>query len=214
MPVDYVPLPEGFVRIHSVVPHLTQLRRRPIVLPRGGKPGGWTQKTGWVKNSVLYEWGALVGQLLMKRGLQYGVGGMYFEFENTASPGDPVSAPALTRNPDEGVDYYNGLEDSVDRDYLRIPLIASTLEITDDALFPKGNAPTFFAQTSGVTGVHGKGFSDSDNSVVFGGALVAFVDENDATQDLVISRFYLEVSNQQQKLSTSQIGLEWQLRLK
>jgi hypothetical protein len=217
MPADLLLPPEGVVRAYAVDERLQSRMKAdgywPAVWYPGSKPPGWARRTGWKRNDVLYEWGAIVGQLLMRRGLQYGISGMYLEFENTASPGDPVSPPALSRAAGEGVDYFAGLSTSDDRDYLRVPLIASTLETTDETLFPKGNAPTFFAQSSGVEGVHGKTFSDSANSVVFGGALVAFVDAGDPTQDLVLSRFYLEVSDQQAKLSTSQIGLEWQLRL-
>lgn len=173
----------------------------------------WTPTTEFRHNDFLYEWGAIFANLLMRKGLNYGIGGMYLEFENTASPGDPVSPPAFTRDADQGVDYYNGLSLSSDRDYLRVPLIASTLDISDATNFPKGNQPSFFAQTVGVAGVHGKPFSDANNSTVFGGALVAFVDEEDHTRDIVLSRFYLDVDKQQPKLSTSQIGFEWRLTL-
>ena len=96
----------------QIAPHYEKLRP------------GWLPVTEFMKNEVLYEWGALVGQLLMRRGLNYGIAGMYVEFENAASPGDPVAPPTLTRNADEGVDYYNSLSGSSDRDYLRVPLIA------------------------------------------------------------------------------------------
>jgi len=173
----------------------------------------WQPVTDFQHNDFLYEWGAIFANLLLRKGLNYGIGGMYIEFENTASPGDPVTVPTFTRDADEGVEYYNGLSDSADRDYLRVPLVAGTLDITDVVQFPKGNCPIFFAQTSGVLGVHGKTFSDSVNSTVFGGALVAFVDADDYTQDLVLSRFYVAVEKQQVKLASSQIGFEWKLTL-
>lgn len=180
---------------------------------RYGRPPGWSPRTDFRHNDFLYEWGAIFANLLMRRGLNYGVGGMYVEFENVASPGDPVSAPDFTRSPDEGVGYYNDLALSPDRDYLRVPLIAATLDSSDAVSFPHGNLATFFAQTAGVTGVHGKAFSDSANSTVFGGALVAFVDDADHTRDLVLSRFYLETASQQPKLATGQVGFEWRLTL-
>lgn len=179
----------------------------------GWVPQDWDAVTGWMHNDILYEWGTIFASLLMRKGLNYGIGGMYIEFENVASPGDPVSAPTVTRNADEGVEYYNALSGSGDRDYLRVPLIASSLGISDATNFPKGNEPSFFAQTTGVEGVHGKTFSDAVNSTVFGGALVAFVDETDPTQDLVLSRFYAEVASQQVKLSTGQVGFQWKLTL-
>lgn len=177
------------------------------------QPLGWTLAHPFVPNAILYEWGAIFGALLRRQGLNYGIGGMYFEFENVGTPGDPVSAPAFDRGPDEGVNYYNGLSGSGDRDYLRVPLLATTSDSTDEAKFPHGNRPSFFAQTTGVEGVHGKPFSDANNSVVFGGALVSFVDDTDHTRDLVLSRFYLEPAQQLPKLATGQIGFEWRLTL-
>jgi hypothetical protein len=210
----------GDVRVHRVDPMARIKQPRPmsvygfpLSVQSGELPPYWTPITEFRHNNFLYEWGAIFARLLMRQGLNYGIGGMYMEFANVASPGDPVSPPTFTRGADEGVEYYNSLGDTADLDYLRVPLIASTLDTSDIVNFPKGNQPTFFAQTSGVEGVHGKGFSDAFNSTVFGGALVAFVDESDFTKDIVLSRFYLEVANQQPKLSTSQIGFEWKLTL-
>lgn len=200
MPRDFVRRPRGRVRLY----------RAP---DREGAALRWLPLTSWRRNDVLYEWGTAVGNLLLRRGVNYGIGGMYVEYENVASPGDPVSVPAFTRDADQGVEYYSGLALASDRDYLRVPLIAGVLNVSDEASFPKGNAPTFFAQTSGVEGVHGKPFSDVDNSKVFGAALVAFVNADDPTQDLVLARFYTPVSEQQVKLASSQVGIEWELRL-
>jgi hypothetical protein len=75
------------------------------------------------------------------------------------------------------------------------------------------NQLVFFARSSGMTGVHGKSFSYASNSVVFGASLVAFVDATDATQDLLYSSIYFATEDQQQKLATSQIGLEWPITL-
>lgn len=171
----------------------------------------WWPSSRWQHNDFLYEWGALVTNLLARRGLNYGIGGMYIEFTNTASPGDPVAPPTFSRDADQGVAYYNDLSTSPDSDYLRVPLVTAIVDISDEVKYPNGNILRCFAQTSGVSGVHGKPFSDANNSVVIGGALVAFVDETDHTRDLVLSRFYFEVADQQPKLATSQIGLEWPL---
>lgn len=175
---------------------------------------GWKILTPWNCNDVLYEWGSIVGQLLTEGRREYRIGGMYIEFMNAGDPGDPVTPPSFTRDAGEGVDYFNSLATDPDRDYMRVPLVAARLDTSDETNFPHGNMPTFFAQTTGVTGVHGKPFSDVNNSIVYGGALVAFVDPNDATRDLVFSRFYLATEHQQAKLPTSQIGLEWELTLK
>ena len=61
--------------------------------------------------------------------------------------------------------------------------------------------------------MHGNQFSSDDDSVIFGASLVAFVDDTDATQDLLLSSIYFATADQQAKLSTSQIGIEWELTL-
>jgi hypothetical protein len=167
--------------------------------------------TEWFKNLTLFEWAGVVGKLLTQGDINFKIGGMYLEFENVADPDDPVSIPTFDRT--GGLSYYQGLASAPTRDYLRVPLIAANLTSTDEVKFPDGNLMTFFAQSQGVVGVHGKAFSDSVNSKVFGGALVAFPDVADADQDIVHSRFYFPEAGQQVKLPTSQIGLEWDLEL-
>ena len=92
-------------------------------------------------------------------------------------------------------------------------MTAHTLGSSDDVVFPKGNQPVFFARSQGTEGVHGKTFGYGSNSVIFGASLVAFVDSTDATRDLILSTFYFAADDQQPKLATSQIGLEWELTL-
>lgn len=167
----------------------------------------------WHHNQFLRSWGAIVGRLLSRQGTQYGISRMYLEFENTASPGDEVEAPGFDRNPASGRPYYDGLADSSNRDYLRVPIIASSLTSSDEELFPDGDLLTLFAQTTGLVGVHGKPFAEGSNSVVFGGALVAAPVDGDATQDLILSRFYPEVSGQIAKTANGQVGVEWEIEL-
>ncbi len=169
----------------------------------------WTPKTDFKKNLILNQWATITAQLLATGNSAYRIGGMYLEFENTAAPGDTVAAPTFDRTRD--VTYYDDLSGSSDRDYLRVPMTATQV-LTSGADF-LSNQLVFFARSSGTTGVHGKTFSDSVNSKIFGASLVAFVDNNDATQDLLLSSFYFAVADQQQKLSTSQVGLEWELTL-
>lgn len=193
---EATPMPSGRARIHRVT------------------DDRWNALTGWNRNLVLDEWGAIVGRLLAQGSPEYRISAMYIEYENVADPDTPVIPPGLSRDADEGVDYYNSLAYVADRDYLRVPLIASTLGSSDEVRYPKGNMPVFFAQTSGVIGVHGRPFSDVNNSRVFGAALVAAVNWADATQDLVLSRFYLDADKQQMKLVSSQLGVEWAMKLK
>ena len=175
-------------------------------------PGHWKAVGSSEHNDVMYDWASIVGELLRNAPDRkpYHIGGMFFEFENNG--GAAVSAPSFSR--DGGIDYYAGLLTSANRDYLRVPLTGVTLTSTNESLFPSGNELSFFAQTEGVTGVHGKEFNDVVQSRIFGGALVAFPDFGDATQDLVFSRFYFaDTANQLVKLVGSQVGFSWHVIL-
>lgn len=163
----------------------------------------------WRNNLVLYQWAEITAKLLATGDSRYRIGGMYLEFANVASPGNTVSPPSFNR--DRTVDYYNDLISSPTADYLRVPMTAITTESSGNGL--EQNILTCFARSSGLTGVHGKSFSYASNSVIYGAALVAFVDATDATQDLLFSCFYFDPADQQPKLSTSQVGLEWQITL-
>ncbi len=159
--------------------------------------------TGWHKNLVLYDWATIVGNLLTLGSSAYKIGGMYLEFENVASPGDPVSPPTVTRA--DGLSYYSGLEGSPDRDYLRVPLLSALLD---------GDQMTFVAQSQGTEGVNGVAFGAASNSKLFGAALVAMPDEDDPTQDIVFSRFYAEEADQIEKPdSAAQLTATWGLQL-
>jgi len=182
-----------------------------VRLHRVGAADGWTPLGGFFPNAVLYDWGAVVAALLARKGLNYAVGGMYVEFENVAAGSAAVTPPPFGRGPGEGVAYYNALADSPDRDYLRVPLVAAAVDTTDPVRYPGGNRVTFFAQTAGLAGVHGRPFTEAARSTVFGAALAAFVDPADPTRDVVFSRFYLPASGQQPKTSGGQVGIEWRL---
>lgn len=193
---EFAAAPRGRVRGHRIASDWPFRRWQPI--------------TAFGPNLILREWGAIVGRLLLRQGLQYGIAGMYVEFANS---GSPVAVPSYDREAASGVAYYNSLADDATLDYLRVPLISGVLGATDAALYPNGNEPTFFAMTSGVVGVHGKAFSDVAESRVIGAALVAMPDEADATQDLVLSRYYFPEDEQIPKLATGQVGIEWAVTL-
>lgn len=202
--------PGGFrsvFSVDSVVPNLIGGKQHDVSLP-----GYWHWRDAWQHNDVLYEWATIVGELLRNAPDKkpYHLGGMFIEFENNG--GAAVSPPVVAR--DEASSYYNGLLTHPNRDYLRVAMTAQTLTSTDDVLFPNGNRVTNFAQTSGTTGVHGKTFSAGLQSRIYGAALVAFPDFGDATQDLVLSRFYYDdTDNQMIKIDGSEVGVEWRLNL-
>jgi len=145
-------------------------------------------KTGHVKmlveqkNIIPYQ-GADVLARLLAGDDSYVPGAMFFEFENTA--GAPV-VPTPAR--DEGIDYYlSGL--GANQDYIRAPLIV-TPAISASGSDYDGNQVTFFAITSGTTGVHGETFDHTVNSKVYGVALAATPEPSTYTSDRLFSRSY------------------------
>lgn len=166
----------------------------------------------WQHNDVLYDWATIVGNRLVTNTPDYKISFMYIEFENVASPSNPVSLPIVYRG--GGQAYYRSLSSSPNNDYLRVPIISGVLTSTDIDNFPGGNLLTFFAQTQGLTGVNGKPFSNAANSKVYGGALIAAPDPDDATQDLIFARLYYAAVDQIIKPATSaQVGMQWEENL-
>lgn len=161
------------------------------------------------RNQVQVPWGEIACRLFGDGDARYKLSAMYIEFENVASPGDTVTAPAYDQ--EEGTEYYEGLSASPARDFLRVPLLAQPRK----AVVPgyEGlvacNQLTFLAQSGGTEGVHGKEFSDAANSVVFGLALVAAPVWGDRTLDLVFARRYYDPAKQVPKKASSQVGVSW-----
>ena len=168
-------------------------------------------------NQIQYSWGYMAAkQLGFKRQADrpdYSISALYIEFVNQADPAVPVSVPAAGR--DTSISYYNEL--TGDNDFLRVPLsIEPALGVSPgyDVHLPvtqKGNQLTFFVQTSGTTGVHGKAFSHSVNSKVFAAALVATPVFSDRTKDVIFARTVLSTANQVTKEASSQIGITWDI---
>lgn len=114
------------------------------------------------------------------------VNGMYLEFQNGGTP------PVITPDPADGRAYYAAMEPGVgDADYLRIPFASTPiLSSTDETKFVSNKA-TFFAMSTGYTvGRGGHDFLAAAGSIVYGIALVAIPDVDDASQDIVFSRSY------------------------
>lgn len=183
----------------------------PDKLGGGQRPRFWGTPNPWDHNDWVKQWGAIVGRQLAEGDVRYRISGMYLEFENVSDPDDVVDFDPVSRS--QARSYYDGLIDDPIRDYLRVPMIATAFEQVDPDDEDSNYQLRFFAQTSGVIGIHGKEFSDAVNSKVFGGALVAMVDSGDATQDLILSRFYATSGNQMVKLASGQIGAEWETLL-
>lgn len=164
-------------------------------------------------NQIQYDWGFVAAKTIGEGDRNYRVSSLYIEYENVSLPGDPVTPPSFAR--DEGVDYYIDLALSSTRDFLRVPLLVSPtigIEPGFEDWFTEGvngNLLTFYTQTQGTAGFHGKPFSAAVNSKVFGAALVATPLFADQTQDVVFARTYFDVSDQEVKSASKQFGVTW-----
>jgi hypothetical protein len=171
--------------------------------------GVWVPKAAF-HNQIQWTWGEIACKLFGEGRPEYKIGGMYIEFENVASPGDVVTPPSFDRS--EGLEYYSALSASPTRDYLRVQLISapksSLISGYEDASV-NVNQLTFFAQSSGSTGVNGKTFSAAANSTVYGVALVAMPRWENMSQDLIFAREYYPTAQQILKQASSQVGVSW-----
>lgn len=168
------------------------------------------------RNQIQYGWAAAVTQLLAgQRG--YAINGMYIEFENVELSEDVITIPTFDRS--EGIEYFQNLAFSPIRDFLRVPLLVNPsigIHTGYDDYFTEGvngNKLTFFTQSKGVAGYHGKTWSNSVNSKVAGVALVVMPDLEDATKDIVFARSYFDTADQTLKLPSSQVGVTWDISL-
>ena len=171
--------------------------------------GVWLPQVSF-HNQIQWTWGEIACKLFGEGNQDYKISGMYLEFENTATSGDEVSAPSFDRS--EGIEYYSALSASPSRDFLRVQLISNpsvTLISGYEGSSLKNNQLTFFAQSTGSLGVHGKPFTAGSNSTVFGLALVATPSWSDRTKDLIFAREYYPTASQVVKQASSQIGVSW-----
>lgn len=192
--------------------------RGQVSLWRIDEPSGARTRLHSQPNQIQYSWGHIAArQLGFRRQAgrpDYHISAMYLEFENLASPSNTVTVPSFTR--DLGLDYFNELLDSATRDFLRVPMrLEPTLGISAgfEPYFTDGvdgNQLTFFVQSAGVTGVHGKTFSHSVNSKIYAATLVA-APTGDRTQDVVFARTTFSGAGQVTKEASSQIGISWDI---
>lgn len=196
--------------------------RGHITLWRVDPETGLRTPVGAQPNQIQYSWGFIAAKQIGYRPNperpNYHISAVYMEFENQLDPEDEISVDPFDR--DLGINYYNALGDSVSRDFLRIPLIVEPLGSVSagyEANLPTEqqlNKLTFFVQTSGTQGVHGKEFShagEGGTSKVYSAALVAAPDFGDRTKDVVFARTVFQVANQVTKEASSQIGLTWDI---
>lgn len=169
-----------------------------------------------VQNQIQYGWGAAAAKLLATGNTAYKISAMYVEFENVVDGEDVVTPPTYTRS--EGREYYENLSLLPDRDFLRVSLLlpaAVSVEAGYEDYIPdnEGNLLTFYTQSQGSFGYHGRAFNHSVNSKIFGAALVVTPDADDPTADIIVARTYLNSGDQVLKVAASQVGLTWRLSL-
>jgi hypothetical protein len=170
-------------------------------------------------NQIQYSWGFVAAKQLGYRPQpdrpSYHISAMYIEFENQANPATAVAVGSFPR--DRGISYYNSLLASSNRDFLRVPLSvepATSVSAGFEAnlsVDQQANQLTFFVQSSGTTGVHGKTFSHIVNSKVYAATLVAAPVVGDRTKDVIFARTEFSAANQVTKEASSQIGITWDI---
>lgn len=172
------------------------------------KIGFWLPRFSWT-NDFHYTWAYIVAKAL-SGDARYKIGGFYVEFENNQTPGG-VSIPAVDQG--DTIDYFNDL--SGDKDFLRIPLLGiPTIDVNpgDESKFAEGqgNRLTYMGQTAGSVGILGNNFSEDDDSVVYGIAVVATPVWSDRSQDVILARSYYPSDRQEAKRDGSQVGISYQ----
>ena len=179
---------------------------RLTLIDPGTPPELWQFDQPFSENLRLYGAETIISQLLRHdpSGKDWNLSTMYIEFENNG--GAAVSVPTPARS--EGLSYYQAL--SGNRDYLRVPIIATVIESSSSALYPGGNVVRYLAHTVGTVGAgHGLAFT-TGLSRVYGGAVVSTPAPDDPSQDVVYSRVYYSSSaNQFIKAAVAQIAMEY-----
>lgn len=172
------------------------------------RTGIWTPlHAAFTPNTLLYTWGHVAARCIGRGNREYRLTVMYLEYENTAGA---ATVPAVAR--EDGLEYYSGLASVPNRDFLRVPL-RPLPDITVAAGYEAylgeylGNKCTFFAQSQGTAGTHGKPFSDAVSSKVIGVALAATPVPADWTQDVPFSRSYYASEKQIPKTANGQVGI-------
>lgn len=165
-------------------------------------------------NSQMRKWAFAAARLFGFGDRSYKISHLYVEFENVASAGTAVTAPAIDTN--SGREYYTNLASP--RDYLRIPVrgvpqisIQPGNEDYFDADADEGDTLTIEGLATGAVGENGLTFSNGSNSKIFGVGLVASPDANDPTKDIVLHRGYYSTAKQKVVPSVGSLLVGWEI---
>lgn len=166
-------------------------------------------------NLLLYAWGWIAAKCIALGDTSFKISGGYIEFENSQTAGSVV-VPSYSRQ--DHLAYYTGL--SGNKDYLRLALDSTpTLDQHPDytTLLPAGavNRALFgLTGVGGAVGQHGKTFSNANDSVAYGIALVARPLPTDPSQDVILSRGYFAPADQVLVPLGGQVEVDWYLSFK
>jgi len=170
------------------------------------------------KNKLMVSWGYVACRCLGFADFAYKIDKMYVEFENGSAP---ISAP-IPFTKFDSISYYSSLTGV--KDYLRLSIDGQpTIEIapgyetyfggnsdyTNDPY--NGNRLHFSARTTGTAGINGATFGAGVSSVVYGVALVAAPLDSSTSDDVLVSRGYIDSDDQRTVSSGVQIGVTWDL---
>lgn len=124
----------------------------------------------------------------------------YLEFVN----GPAVTPPDI--DPTESTGYYDRLGSTSDRDYLRCSIMSHTLKSRNDK-----TVLSLMIVSDGDNGVHGKPFSATAGSRIYGLALAA--SQSNKRGDILFSRHYYRTEEQPEKSEIGNIMLSIDLIL-
>lgn len=174
-------------------------------------------------NQIQHTWGYLAARALGLRNTgdtpSHHISAVYFEYENVLTAETAV-VESQSFSKTLNIDYYNTLGTSPNRDYLRVPIIVAPQFSTATgyaSLLPTNqqtNQITFFAQTTGTSGMTGRAFGANVGgriSKIYAAALVAAPDIADPTKDVIFSRTVFSADNQVIKDVSAQVGITWSI---
>ena len=183
---------------------LTKLSGR-FQLQEIGPDGPIIRTDRWFRNSIQFGAADVIGRLLTGD-VRVVPAAMYIEFTNDL--GSWVRPTDFGRS---GYSYYHSLAGITD--IIRVPLIQTGGYEASGALYASNQA-TFVAQTAGADGVAGMNgnlnFTRSTSYVV-GGGLIATPSEDDWSNDIVLTRGYVDSADALQRpADPNEIMLRWQ----
>lgn len=174
-------------------------------------------------NQIQHTWGYLAAKTLGLRpqndNHNFNIAAVYFEYENVLTAETAV-VEAQSFSKTLSIDYYNTLSTAENRDYLRVPIIVAPQFSTAAGyahLLPmsqQSNQLTFFAQTTGTSGLGGRSFGANVSgraSKIYAAALVACPQPDDPTKDIIFARTVFSAENQVVKEASAQIGITWSI---